>query len=120
MEQIDILANFIMAEIDGEPSRNEGAGNTAIRIIKALRAKNKQLKDKRHITLTQAREAALFSIEKDRQRQTWADSQVENERLKEALKEIKAIEDMWDNCIPECNVCLKVQDIAEQALKEDS
>ena len=28
MEQIDKLANFIMKEIDGEPSQNEGAGDT--------------------------------------------------------------------------------------------
>ncbi len=37
-EQIDILAEFIMANIDGEPSQSEGAGDTAIRIIKQLQA----------------------------------------------------------------------------------
>ena len=31
--QINRLANFIMAKIDGEPSRNEGAVDTAIRIM---------------------------------------------------------------------------------------
>lgn len=36
--QIDILADFIMAEVDGEPSLSEGAGDTAIRIIKQLQA----------------------------------------------------------------------------------
>lgn len=36
--QIDKLANFIMSEIEGEPSQNEGAGDTAIRIIKKLQA----------------------------------------------------------------------------------
>ena len=41
----------------------------------------------------------------------------ENEKLKEALKEIKQVEDIWDDWIPECDVCCKVQDIAEQALK---
>ena len=34
MEQIDKLANFIMSEIPGEPSLDEGAGDCAIRIIK--------------------------------------------------------------------------------------
>ena len=37
MEQIDKLANFIMSEIEGEPSQDEGAGDTAIRIIKQLK-----------------------------------------------------------------------------------
>lgn len=36
-EQIDELANFIMAKIDGEPSRNEGAVECAIRIMKEQR-----------------------------------------------------------------------------------
>ncbi len=36
MKQIDKLANFIMAEVEGEPSISEGAGDTAIRIIKKL------------------------------------------------------------------------------------
>ena len=39
MEQIDIFANFIMNEIDGEPSRSEGAGDCAIRIIRQLEIK---------------------------------------------------------------------------------
>ena len=38
MGQIDKLAKFIMAEVEGEPSENEGAGDTAIRIIKQLQA----------------------------------------------------------------------------------
>ncbi len=41
-EQIDKLANFIMAEIEGEPSQSEGAGDTAIRIIKQLQTKNEK------------------------------------------------------------------------------
>ena len=43
-----------------------------------------------------------------------------NKRIKEfeeALQKIKDIEDDWDNCIPECDVCAAVQLIAEQALK---
>ena len=43
------------------------------------------------------------------------------ERIKEledALIKIKTIEDDWDNAIPECNVCYRVQEIAEQALKD--
>ena len=46
MEQIDKLANFIMSEVEGEPSQNEGAGDTAIRIIKQLEAENKELKER--------------------------------------------------------------------------
>ena len=44
-EQIDILADWIMSNIKGEPSESEGAGDTAIRIIKRLQAENKVLKD---------------------------------------------------------------------------
>ena len=33
-EQIDKLADFIMNEVEGEPSKNEGAVDTAIRIIR--------------------------------------------------------------------------------------
>jgi len=32
--QIDRLATFIMQEIDGEPMRNQGAIDTAIRLLK--------------------------------------------------------------------------------------
>lgn len=32
--QIELLADFIMIEVPGEPSRNEGAGDCAIRLIK--------------------------------------------------------------------------------------
>ncbi len=39
MSEINKLANYIMAEIDGEPSQSEGAGTCAIRIIKQLRTK---------------------------------------------------------------------------------
>ena len=38
-QEIDTLANFIMAEVDGEPSQSEGAGTTAIRIIREQQAK---------------------------------------------------------------------------------
>lgn len=37
-EQIDKLANFIMLEIEGEPSQSEGAVDTAIRIMRSQRA----------------------------------------------------------------------------------
>ncbi len=33
-EQIDKLASFIMSEIDGEPSKSEGAIDCAIRLLK--------------------------------------------------------------------------------------
>ena len=45
--EIDKLANFIMAEVEGEPSQSEGAGDTAIRVIKKLQ-----------IELTKCHEAA--------------------------------------------------------------
>jgi len=38
--QIDLLANYIMAEIPGEPSRSEGAGDTAIRLLTQLQEQN--------------------------------------------------------------------------------
>ena len=37
-DEIDKLANFIMAEVEGEPLQNEGAGTCAIRIIKEFQA----------------------------------------------------------------------------------
>lgn len=36
-KQIELLANFIMAEIEGEPSKDGGAGDCAVRIIKKYR-----------------------------------------------------------------------------------
>lgn len=36
--EIDLLADFIVAEVEDEPSKNEGAGTCAIRIIKQLQA----------------------------------------------------------------------------------
>ena len=36
-QQIKILADYIMAEIPGEPSRSEGAGDTAVRLLKQYR-----------------------------------------------------------------------------------
>ncbi len=35
--QIDLLADYIMAEIPGEPSADEGAGETAVRLLKDYR-----------------------------------------------------------------------------------
>lgn len=40
MQQIDKLANFIMAEVEGEPSLNEGAVDTAIRLIRGATPRN--------------------------------------------------------------------------------
>ena len=37
-QQIEKLANFVMAEVPGEPSRSEGAVDCAIRVIKRLQA----------------------------------------------------------------------------------
>lgn len=41
--QVNRLAEFIMAEVPGEPSQSEGAIDTAIRIITSLRDTNKAL-----------------------------------------------------------------------------
>ena len=38
--QIDILSDYIMGNIEDEPSKSEGAGDTAIRIIEQLQAEN--------------------------------------------------------------------------------
>ena len=37
-EQINELANFIMAEVEGEPSQSEGAVDTAIRLLRERNA----------------------------------------------------------------------------------
>jgi len=39
--QIERLANFIMAEVPGEPSQSEGAIDTAIRIIRQFLKKQR-------------------------------------------------------------------------------
>ena len=48
-QQIAVVANYIMAQIPGEPSRSEGAGDCAIRLLKeyrdALRAIRAQLSE---------------------------------------------------------------------------
>jgi len=43
--QIDKLANFIMAEVEGEPSESEGAVDTAIRVIRALTEERDRLEE---------------------------------------------------------------------------
>ena len=35
--QIDLLADYIMAEVDGEPSQSEGAGDCAVRLLTKYR-----------------------------------------------------------------------------------
>ncbi len=55
--QIDLLADYIIAEVPGEPSQNEGAGNTAIRIITTLKA---QLERLQKIVDTQAEDEGLW------------------------------------------------------------
>ncbi len=42
-KQIEKLANFIMAEVDGEPFQSEGVVDTAIRIIRKYRSALEEL-----------------------------------------------------------------------------
>jgi len=50
--EIVALANFIMAEVPGEPSQSEGAGHAAIRIIRTQQARIEELeKDARRYRL---------------------------------------------------------------------
>lgn len=44
-EQVEKLANFIMQSVDGEPSQDQGACETAIRIIKSLQVRVDILKN---------------------------------------------------------------------------
>jgi hypothetical protein len=37
VSQIDLLADYIMSEIPGEPSQDEGAGDCAVRLLKKYR-----------------------------------------------------------------------------------
>jgi hypothetical protein len=66
--QVDRLARFIMAEVPGEPSQNEGAIDTAIRIIRTLQTA------KPKVTKEQAREVAqkIFNHMPD---WNWADAE---------------------------------------------
>ena len=50
--QINTLANFIMAEVPGEPKRNEGAVECAIHIIKEYQHKSENLINVRDIQCT--------------------------------------------------------------------
>lgn len=36
-QQIGLLADYILAEVDGEPSSSEGAGDCAVRLLKKYR-----------------------------------------------------------------------------------
>ncbi len=38
-KQIDLLADYITGEIPGEPSQDEGAGETAVRLLREYRSK---------------------------------------------------------------------------------
>lgn len=42
--QIDKLADFILEEVEGEPSQSEGAVDTAIRVIRGLQKEVEELK----------------------------------------------------------------------------
>jgi len=42
MKEIDLLANYIMSEIEGEPSQSEGAGMTAVRLLREYRSAMEQ------------------------------------------------------------------------------
>ena len=37
-QQIEVVANYIMAHVPGEPSRSEGAGDCAVRLLTTYRA----------------------------------------------------------------------------------
>jgi hypothetical protein len=43
--EIKRLADFIMAEVPGEPSQSQGAVDTAIRVIRALTAERDRLRE---------------------------------------------------------------------------
>lgn len=43
-QQLEILANFIMVNVPGEPSKSEGAGECAVRIIRELQQSNERLR----------------------------------------------------------------------------
>jgi len=61
INQIDQLANFIMAEVDGEPSENEGAVECAIRIMKEQKHTIDFLKERRKIGQKNNREKIFFN-----------------------------------------------------------
>ena len=44
-DQIDVLANFIMRNVPGQPSQSQGAVDTAIRTIKTLQARVRELEE---------------------------------------------------------------------------
>ena len=90
--------------------------NKQAEVIKELKEENKNLKSGHFCPSPQLGKLAISCncVHSDRHR---AIDWVEIAKLKEALEKIKQIEDAWDNCIPECNVCCKVQEIAIKALK---
>ena len=60
--QLELLANYIMKEIPGEPSRSEGAGDTAIRIIKELREQIRQVEGMKGVSWN---DLTLKALEKE-------------------------------------------------------
>ena len=53
--QVTRLANFIMAEVPGEPSQNQGAIDTAIRVLRRLREERSDLARKARFFLADTR-----------------------------------------------------------------
>ena len=94
MNQIDVLANFIMAEVDGEPSRSEGAGDCAIRIIRQLEAEIERLKERSVLIEAEnkkvkAAHLSALDMAADVIRRVAA-RDAEIERLKEEREQLKA------------------------------
>jgi len=66
-EQIDLLANFIITEVDGEPSKNESAVECAIRIIRELTEERDEYHKRYHLACAKilSREAIIESLGDD-------------------------------------------------------
>jgi hypothetical protein len=68
--QIDRLANVIMYEIPGEPSQNEGACDTAIRIMRTQKARIRELEAQAALA-----EAVLARRAMEKALEDWLDSE---------------------------------------------
>ena len=101
--QIDKLANFIMSEVEGEPSQSQGAVDTAIRIIKSYQNQEKNIEKWNGRMMKPKDITRLFSIlkknhhKKDKQKMTREEAiQIVQKLLKTNRLDGTGLSQVWD------------------------
>jgi len=113
-EQIEKLANFITAEVDGKPSESEGAGDCAIRIIRELKERTESAEHNFAVQLdaTREAEAATSPTGKDHLIVTFSTEEVEWVAMQLHVTKEKARQEMLLTIADKarrCQCCWSVQ-----------